>query len=232
MARTVTLAELRAQARQLSDTESDPHISDAEVDTRINTYVQRLWNRILATDPDRCTVVTSIVTTTGTLAYNLPEDFVAIRAVDLIFGPDRIMVGAWVQQNRWRHRFTSGYLPALGDTDVVYRIMGQEVDGTEAQIHFLPDPGDNTYEIRYVQAAPALVNDLDPVDGIAGFEQWIAYRAARDLLRKQKRYEGDFERDIQELEHEIRNVLTNRDAAEAPQIANTRSRRRYPLIAR
>lgn len=235
MARTITRANLRTEVRNLSDTVGDPNVTDTELNARINDYVQRMWNRMYIADPDRCTVVTTINTTAGTLAYDLPSDFVEVRAVDQVSGSDLIQVHKWEQGNRWKHRYTSGFLPASGGTNVVYRVMGQEIDGSEEQIHFLPDPGTGSYQVRYVQAAPALTADTGAggtIDTVGAWNQWIAYRCARDVLRKQQRYEQEYERDIAELDGEIDAMLSQRDAAEAPQVADTRDANRYRLTAR
>ncbi len=234
MARTVTLAALRNDARGLADAEGDTNVTDAQILVWINGDIQRLWNRLAIADPDRCTQSTTINTTAGTLGYNLPADFHEIRAVDLHQGANRIPVTRWIQQERWQHRSASdSYLAAMWNgTPTHYRVMGQGIAGAEAQIRFLPDPGTNTYTVLYIEVAPLLSADGDTFDGIAGWEQWIALRVARRILRKQQRYEQDFEQEIAEIEREIDAMAGLRDAAEAPRIADVRSPRFRALTMR
>jgi hypothetical protein len=226
MPRTATLAAIRNDARALCDAEGDPNVTDAQILVWVNLDIQALWNRLLVADPDRCTQSTTISTTAGTSSYTLPADFLSIRAVDLHSGNDRIPIHQWIQQERWNHRNASTYLTELaGASPVHFRIMGQGIAGADARIHFLPDPGTNTYDVRYIEVAPTVANDNDTVDGIAGFEHWISLRCARRICKKQNRYEGEFESDIAELETQIDTIAHNRNAAEAPRIANVRSPR-------
>jgi len=76
MAREVSLLELRTWARQLSDTESDPNITDAELTALANRHVCEVYDRLVDAGPaDYYAATTQITTANGTIVYPLEVDF-------------------------------------------------------------------------------------------------------------------------------------------------------------
>lgn len=232
MARTRTRLQIATMARRAADCVGDSHISDAEVVDWIDQDIAELWDMLVAPDPDRYSVVETITTTAGTLAEDLPEDFYQVRAVDRVEGSERIPIDPWKLQERGQHRGTTFLSHSLGFEPVHYRVMGQGIDGTLAQIHFLPDPGTATYEIRYVQAPQLLVADDDVFDGVAGWEEWVILSVAIRMLIKQDRDSSGLERQRARIEARIEHMAGMRDAGAAPQVADTRGSFPHFLRAR
>lgn len=230
MARTKTRDEIALMARRMADCVGDEHIDDAEVVDWINQDIAELWDMLVVPDPDRYSITASIATTAGTLAEDLPADFYQIRAVDRVEGDDRIPIEPWTLQERERHRGSAFFSHWIGYEPVHYRVMGQGIDGELAQIHFLPDPGTATYEIRYVQAPQLLAAGDDVFDGVAGWEEWVVLSVAIRMLLKQDRDSSGLERQRARVEDRIKHMAGMRDAGSAPQIADTRNS--YPNYLR
>lgn len=76
MARFVTLEELRDWARQLSDTENDSNITDAELTALANRHLTEVYDRLVdASPPDYFAASETYTTTAGVIQNGLPADF-------------------------------------------------------------------------------------------------------------------------------------------------------------
>jgi len=76
VARTVSLANLRTWARQLSDTEYDSNVTDSELTALANRHLTEVYDRLVDAGPaDYYAATTQITTIAGTTQYGLPADF-------------------------------------------------------------------------------------------------------------------------------------------------------------
>lgn len=76
MSRQSSLLELRAWARQLSDTENDPNITDAELTALANRHLPEVYDRLVdAGPPDFYASTTQITTSSGQIEYPLDVSF-------------------------------------------------------------------------------------------------------------------------------------------------------------
>jgi hypothetical protein len=76
VARTVTLLELRTWARQLSDTENDPNITDAELTSLANRHTTELYDVLVdAGPPEFYSSTASVSVTPGVSSYALAANF-------------------------------------------------------------------------------------------------------------------------------------------------------------
>ena len=222
--RARTLLSLADEARVLSDTVDDDHITSFTVDGVqcvthwINQGIAELWRKIVAADPDRYIVNTPLATTAGTSAYDLEEDFFQIRRVDRMDGTRRIPIEPFsLQQAPYDNAD-----PRSNGTRARYRVMGQGIDGGTTQIFFDPDPGTATYSIWYVQAPQVLAADDDVFDGVAGFEDFVvAFAATRILIRQERDPSGPMA-EMQRVQASIITAAAHRDVGRAPRIADVR----------
>lgn len=123
MARSVTLTNLRAWARQLADVESDPNITDAELTALANRHLTEVYDALVdAGPPEYYAATTTVTTVASTTSYSLPADFRTLldcfahetgderRSVDPMRAGDRARwkapSGAWT--------ITVEYIPAPG----------------------------------------------------------------------------------------------------------------------
>lgn len=76
MARNVSLLELRTWARQISDTENDPEITDTELTALANRHLTEVYDRLVdAGPPEYYASVTQVTTKSGIIQYPLEADF-------------------------------------------------------------------------------------------------------------------------------------------------------------
>lgn len=76
MAREVSLLELRTWARQLSDTENDPNITDDELTALANRHLCEVYDRLVDAGPaDYYASTNQVVTASGTHVYALHGTF-------------------------------------------------------------------------------------------------------------------------------------------------------------
>lgn len=214
-----TLAELAADVRGLTDTVNDPHISATLATTWINQGIAELWRKLVKAYPDRYVLRASLSTTAGTAEYDLEEDFMAIRRVDLVQGTQRIAVEPFALQEA---PIYSGDTRGGGRTR--YRVIGQGIEGDLTQIMFDPDPGTNTYDIWYVQAPQLLAADGDVLDGVAGFEDWVVCFAALRICTRQETDPSAVMAEMARVEASIVATAADRDVGRAPRIADVRRR--------
>ena len=82
MSRNVSLLELRTWARELSDTENDPFITDDELTALANRHLTEVYDRLVdAGPPDYYAATTTITTSAGTAEYPLEVDFRSLVGV-------------------------------------------------------------------------------------------------------------------------------------------------------
>lgn len=82
MARNVSLLQLRTWARELSDTEGDPNITDAELTALANRHIPEVYDRLVDAGPaDYYASTTQITTASGDIHYPLEDDFRNLVAV-------------------------------------------------------------------------------------------------------------------------------------------------------
>lgn len=82
MARAVTLTNLMAWARQLSDTENDDNVTDAELTALANRHYPEVYDLLLeAGPPEYFASSTTVSVTASTIAYALQADFRALLGV-------------------------------------------------------------------------------------------------------------------------------------------------------
>lgn len=223
------LSEIRIDARRYADVENSSFVSDAEVDRLINLGVRALWGLLAKWDIDRPVQRTEISTTTGTREYALPSDFVSARLVEVLKASgseDAYPIRAY---NLSEGHTTNTGLWRSADMDgehLRYAIYGQGMDGTEARIRFDPDPEGRSFRLWYLANPGTLVNDSDTLDGVVGWDDWVALWAAEQILAKEESDPSALIRRRQELSETIRTIAVSRDVGSAHRVARTRARRR------
>lgn len=228
MARTRTLAQLRDEVRAITDTEDDPHSPDATLNRWLNQGISKVWNILVRADQLRHMVTTpaTINTTSGTTLYALPSDFMEVVLVSLVNGDNRTTIEPYEMQERNSHINSVAVFGAYGTTNVRYRVMGQGINGSLARIELIPDPGNNAYEVHYVQQPQVLSADGDAFDGIAGFEDYAINWAARKVALREENFAlaSQLIADIREAEASIIDMASERESGRPRQIQNTYSR--------
>lgn len=223
MARTRTRTQIREAARALADQVGTLRCTDAQLDYQIDQIVAQLWGKLVAVDPDRYLVSTTISTTSGTKAYALPAGFMSMRRVAKTVGTREYAIEKFGLAEK-----SSGYdYPGFDRANGVrYRVWGGGHDGSGVRINFEPDPGTGTYTIYYVAAPELFANDADTFDGVAGWERWVEINLAIWMKERDEEDTGSLRADVAQIEKTMMVLATQRDAGKAPRVQNVRRRRR------
>lgn len=190
MSRTATLLELRTWARELSDTESDVNIDDAELTALANRHLCEVWDRLVdASPPDYyASTAASFTTSAGVITYGLPVGFRNLLEVNV-------------------HESTDERRP------LVPMPAG-------ARGRYKAPTAEWTVSYDYVPAPPKLVANGDTFDGISGFEELIANLMARDVMVKRESDPGVVMANIARLEARITSRARSRDKGQPKRIVD------------
>lgn len=87
--RIVTRSQIRSRARQLANVESDPNITDSELNELLNLYLPSVYELCLLAGPaDYYAASYTVSVTAGTSEYSLPSDFRALTEVMVVENAD------------------------------------------------------------------------------------------------------------------------------------------------
>lgn len=219
--RAVNLATLRRRVRRRSDAGGDlRRFPDSEVDDCINEGIAQFHSEIVrASGQGFEEAEFSFVTVSGTNVYPLPAEFLQVRAVRLIEG-DRV---------RSLRVFSEWDVDILKNTDLwinagvaFYRLLGSNIE-----LEPMPKSA-VTCTVKYVNTAVKLVSDLNAIDGINGFEEFVVLWAAEVICtqnNEQDRVQLMMAR-RQEILDRMVAIINNRNDAEPPTVGDA-ARRLY-----
>jgi hypothetical protein len=212
---TITLAELRLQARQRADMENSKLVSDSELNSYINNSIAELHDILCeAYSSDYYVKTNTFFVTTGVDSYALPSDFYILKGVDLrIDNQDFITVKPFNFNERNRYS-ELGAWDLAGVTNVRYRIIGNN-------IVFNPIP-DRNAEIKlwYVPVATRLINNSDTLDDLNAFSEYVIVDAAIKMMQKEESDVSVLLTQKQLLEKRIRDRAQIRDAGSPQSISD------------
>jgi hypothetical protein len=226
----VTLEQLRADARVYADRRTD----DEDTDFFTAIELNRILNQQLADFYDLLVAArgheyyaddATIAVIDGTAAYDLPDDFYQLLALNLEWGENDVepMNALNNYQDIWLYKNSEGGW--YKGTRKAYRLRAEQID-------FYPTPtAAVTARVYYVPAFVPLVDDEDTFDGVNGWEKLVTLGAAIEMLeieevgsgaRLQKLYDATRER--------IEGLAADRDAATPVEVRDVECRRwyRYP----
>lgn len=221
--RTVTLQELMDRARQYADMQNNNFITDPELKLYIKNACTKYWNLInqLGQDYNLITSPTTLFES-NVKDYALPTDFLHVRGVDLAVSsspqPNDIWLNVKPFQFAERNRFQGyPYFSGFGiSTYLRYRIKNNFIS-------FDPYPqGYGSFRIHYTPVMPDLLQPTDTIDGINGFEDYIALKAAERMLAKEESDVSWVLKEINEFEVMIKQSADdrNRDRSDRVQDIN------------
>lgn len=183
MAREVTLLELRTWARELSDTENDPNVTNSELTALANRHRMEVYDRLVDAGPaDYFADTGTITTVAGQSSYPLDPDFADFRN----------LVGIYVRESSIERRS----LPPMPHG---------------ARGNYRPPTGVWTLDVEYIPVPELLVADGDVVDGVSGWEELIANLMARDVMIKRESEPSAVMSNIMRLEARITARARSRD---------------------
>jgi hypothetical protein len=224
--RLVTLDDLMSRSRELADQVNSAFISDTELTFRINQRIAQLYDMLCAADADRYVTTATLTTTSNSTPENwfveLPADFYVCRGVDLRRGRGRYPLETFALQERDLGGEANTW-PVYPYSSIRYRVAGGSADEAEDRIYFNQNPGNNTYTLYYLPAAPVLVDGEDTFNGFNGWEDWVIFKAAIDMMNKEESDSSALQAECMQIEQRIKLLGTMRDMGSAPQVADVRS---------
>ncbi len=219
MANTITLLQLRTQARERADMENSEFISPEELLSYINQSYAELYDILVGRFEDYYTLNTTIVVPNGSSQIPLPTDFYKLRGVDLALDSSENNYTPVPRFNFNNRNIRNANVSRLlsGQFNISYRIVGDNVELVPT------DSSQGTYRIWYVPIYTPLVLDTDTVVASVsnqGWHEYIIIDAAIKMLDKEESSTTHLEKQRAALEKRIESMGRNRDANQPETISD------------
>ncbi len=182
--RTTTLAELKVRVRELADQQTSaamvsglPFISDEEIVRYLDASYTDLVDQLAAADINlfetNVDFAASAVASDGTI--DLPDDHYKTLAVDY-----KVSVGRYAPLRVIQFADRNNYLISTGPS-CAFRVAANSL------ILYPPPAAGGTYRHHYVPAPAELgaLDDDEPIDGIAGWDEFLVVGAAERCILKE-----------------------------------------------
>jgi hypothetical protein len=212
---TISLAELKQQARQRADMVNSNFVDDVELTGYINNSIAELHDILCeAYGSDYFVLSVEDTIVSNQSDYTLPTDFYELKGVDI-----RVNNDAWLTVRRFnfneRNRDSDfNVWDFAGVTNVRYRLVGNK-------LKFSPVPDRNaTYRLWYVPVATKLVNDTDTLDDLNAYSEYVIVDAAIKMMQKEESDVMFLAAQKTALEKRIRDKSLNRDAGQAGTVSD------------
>lgn len=186
---SITLAELKQQARQRADMEESQFVQDDELVSYINSSIAELHDLLIAAYNEDYYLEEVQFAATSSLTYDLPNGtnysgaakLYKLRGVDVKrgSGSDWSTVKRF-NFNRRNEQELGVTLSAFGLPYLEYRIVGSKI-----RFNRTPDSG-LSFRLFYYPVAQTLANDTDSYDDINGFAEYVVVDAAIKMLNKEE----------------------------------------------
>lgn len=211
---SITLAQLKSQARDRADMANSQFVSDSELVNYINGSIAELHDLLIAAyDNDYFITEYTFSTVSGTDSYALPADFYKLRAVDSRVGADQWFT---LQPFNFNERNSKNELLsylAYGN-NFRYRIMGSD-------LVFSPVP-QGVYNIKlwYIPVATKLSSDSDTLNDLNQFSEYVIVDAAIKMANKEEADVSVLAAQKAELKRRIEVMAQNRNADKSESVSD------------
>lgn len=213
---SITLAEIRLQARDRADMRNSNFVQDSEANNYINNSIAELYDILCeAYGSDYYVTSTEFQTVAGTPAYPLPTDFYEVAGVDIKLDASSNFITVKRFNFNERNRYSDLTVWDLaGLTNIRYRVVGNE-------IRFNPTPSTaSTIKLWYVPTATKLINDSDALDDLNAYSEYVIVDVAIKMMQKEESDVRVLLAQKQALEKRIRDKSQNRDSNIADTISD------------
>lgn len=212
---TVTLLQLRNQARQRADMENSTFIADSELNAYINSSYAELTDILVGVFEDYNLKSGAISVVSGTDTYPLPADFYKLRGVDLVIDANgnSVTLKPFSFNERNAYLFTPTW-NVVGLSYLRYHMQGNN-------IRFVPIPNSTqSIKLWYIPAITQLSADGDTLDGVNGFEEYIIIDAAIKMLIKEESDTTALMMQKEALRKRVESMAPNRDAGACERVSD------------
>jgi len=204
----VTLAQLKKDIRFQSDEENSEFIADDDLVRIINLSAAELWDKLVsAYDEDYYQKTASISVVANKDAYALPADFFKLVGVDVNLNPSGTEKYS-LQKYNWndRNRHHTSISSVVNGGIFAYRLISNN-------IKLIPMPTSaKTIQLSYIPTSKKLTLDIDFIDGINGWEEYIIYDCSIRIMTKSESDPGPLMVKLREINERIDSMKHNRDA--------------------
>lgn len=209
---SITLTEIRSQARDRADMQNSSFVSDAELTKYVNSSIAELHDLLIAGgESDYYLLSTTFNTVASTETYALPAAFYKLRGVDVQSGGDWISVRPF-NFNERNSSLSAAY--NLSGLDFRYRLAGSNI------LLSPPPSGVNTVKLWYTPVATKLTADSDTLDDVNQFAEYVITDAAIKMLQKEESDVSVLLAQKADLRKRIENMVANRDAGQPESISD------------
>lgn len=219
----MTLGQARLLSQQMADRVNSQFVTMPEWNTYINQSYFELYDLLVQTYGDEYYVAEPYTfSTDGTSFFDLPTDFYKLMGVDLGLNGAEVPNGGWISLKRFnfiaRNRYVYPQTPSgyYAVNNPQYRIIGNEIE-------FIPPPSSGqVIRLWYVPRMTQLLQDIDMIDGVSGWSEYICVDAAIKALMKEESDTTMLMARKQGLLQRIEAAAQNRDIGEPQTISDTR----------
>jgi len=185
MTDTATASVLMTDIRRLTDTESDANISDAYLLTLVDRSYNKLYRKIATRYAGFFDMeYTSLNLVEGQREYALPSDFMHLRGVDIVIGTDRVPLTRISFGDRSNLTNDPRYVPFR--LDRVRTNYGYFTQKNNLRIEPIPSSTEQLI-LTYVPRPVRISSGGTTFDVISGFDDFVIYDAAVQVLARQER---------------------------------------------
>lgn len=210
MAKSISLATLRSDAKLLANQRSTAFLADSEWNRLINLACSELYDLLVSSGGQEYSEqLVTLATTAGSAIVALPQDCYRILTI----------IANWGQQQLEELRD----LGHLGDQTGFRNWNQWDMYSPKAWrqrgplLEFFPTPNRVTqFELRYVPAFQDLAADSSTIDCVNGWERLVAARAAMDALALQGKPNNAVAEIYQTAKDRITNLAEERAQNAAP----------------
>lgn len=205
-----TLLQVRQQIRQRTETENSGFVTDAELNTYINSSAKELYDLMISAYGNDyfCSIAPFVITTVmNQTHYDLPADFYKLLGVDLVLGANRIIKLRPFQFNE-RDKFQSGghWSAVLGNDGPRYKLSANK-------IQFTPYPGgSNTVHLWYIPLPADVAIDTDELNTLNGWEEYVILDVCIKVMNKMDLDPSAFMAQLAKVTQRIEKMKEDRDA--------------------
>lgn len=211
---SVTVAQVITMAKQKADMLNSNFVSSSEWISYCDRSWKELYDILTSKFEDYYTVMPPLVFSINAgNTYTLPADFYKMRGMDrATSGTEYYTIRPFTfedRNNRRRQALFRGLYPT-----VRYRIIGNT-------LIFTPDDGSTgTYRMWYIPRATDLTTDSDTIDGVNGWEEYVAVDMAIKALQKEESDVSVLMAQKAALKQRIEDLAQNRDAGETERVTD------------
>ncbi len=186
---TVTLLTLRTTIREeLGIEQTNEVLTDVELNRRINTSGNKLYNRLVKADQDYFLTSTTFTISSGN-TFTVPAGIYKVRGLDFAI---QASLDRWLDVPPYAIGFRNQ------SYDRAFRLNGA------SQLMIMPSSlAIGSYQLWYVPAFAPMVADTDTIETISGFERLIVAEVCAWARNKQELDPSVFLAEVAKLEKEI-----------------------------